>query len=64
MESDLLLPKEAADYLRTTTAQLNVLRARKIGPSYVKLGRSVRYRRSDLQAYVVRRRKCGGGRAC
>lgn len=52
MESDLLLPKEAADYLRTTTAQLNVLRARKIGPSYVKLGRSVRYRRSDLQAYV------------
>jgi hypothetical protein len=41
MESDLLLPKEAADYLRTTTAQLNVLRARKTGPNYVKLGRSV-----------------------
>ena len=41
-----------ADYLGTTIAQLARLRWEGKGPTYVRLGRSIRYRWSDVDAWV------------
>jgi excisionase family DNA binding protein len=48
----LATAREVADYLRTTSNQLNRLRYEGHGPRYVKLGRSVRYRWDDVHAWV------------
>lgn len=48
----LLKPAEAAAHLRTTVRTLANWRALHRGPRYVKLIRSVRYRRSDLDAFM------------
>lgn len=43
----------AADYLKLTVSTLEKMASRKTGPAYIKLsGRAVRYRRSDLDAWV------------
>ena len=44
---------EVANYLRTTTGHLANLRYMGRGPAWVKLGRSVRYRWSDVDAWVA-----------
>lgn len=49
---EVLTPQEAADLLRTNVASLAQLRYGGGGPHYVKLGRSVRYRRTDIQAFL------------
>lgn len=48
----LLTTEEAAVYIRMNRQTLNKWRHLKIGPSYVKLGRSVFYKVADLDAFV------------
>lgn len=51
----LLLPQEAADLLRSTPSTLAKLRLFGAGPPFVKIGRLVRYRQSDLDAWIATR---------
>ena len=44
---------EVAEYLGTSPSQLARLRFEGKGPTYVKLGRSVRYRWGDVEAWVA-----------
>ncbi|MEE2058262.1 helix-turn-helix domain-containing protein [Rhodococcus artemisiae] len=50
--SALATPEEAAEYLRSTAVKLANDRYRGIGPKFVKHGRRVLYRWSDLEDYV------------
>lgn len=50
--SDLLTPREAAAYVRRSPRTLARERSLGIGPSYVKLGAKVFYRRTHLDAWV------------
>jgi excisionase family DNA binding protein len=52
MESRLLKPKAAAEFLSLGQSTLAKLRASGEGPPFRKLGRSVRYSREDLQAWA------------
>jgi predicted DNA-binding transcriptional regulator AlpA len=47
-----LKPCEAAEYLRSSTSTLAKARMRKQGPDFLRLGRAVRYRQSDLDAWM------------
>jgi excisionase family DNA binding protein len=49
---ELLTTAEAADWLKLPPAQLVQLRYRGVGPAYTRLGRHVRYARSDLQRWI------------
>lgn len=49
---DLLTAPEAAEVLRTSTPALAAHRHRGTGPSFVKAGRRVLYRRSALEAWL------------
>jgi hypothetical protein len=54
---NLLLPeyldtRQAAAYLGMSKQQLELWRCKGGGPSYVKLAHAVRYRRSDLDAFM------------
>jgi excisionase family DNA binding protein len=53
---DLLTPQEAADYLRLPVRQLQQWRYLHKGPAYVKAGHAVRYRRTDLDVWVLANR--------
>ena len=44
--------KDVAAWLNTTDGALSQLRFRNEGPAYLKLGRAIRYRRSDVEAYI------------
>lgn len=48
----LLTAKEVADILRVSVNALTQLRFRGSGPRYIRFGRSVRYRVSDVNAYI------------
>ena len=52
----MLNTKEAAAFLKLHPVYLASLRPRGTGPSFHKLGRAVRYRQSDLDAWVNARR--------
>jgi hypothetical protein len=43
---------QVAAYLNTTTGRLANMRCAGIGPAFVKVGQSVRYRVEDIEAYV------------
>jgi excisionase family DNA binding protein len=45
-------PKEAAEYLRSSTSTLAKARMRKMGPDFVRIGRAIRYRQSDLDSWM------------
>lgn len=45
----------AAQHLKLSVSHLEKMRVYGTGPSYVKLGRAVRYRISDLEAYLSAR---------
>ena len=45
-------PQEAADYLNEEKRTLDNKRSRAEGPDYIKTGRLVRYRKSDLDRYL------------
>jgi excisionase family DNA binding protein len=51
----LLNQGEAAKLLRLSTRTLERLRLTGGGPCYVKCGRSVRYRESDLESWIQQR---------
>jgi len=49
----LLTPREAAEMLRTTPGTLNVWRCTgRVALPYIKRGRSVLYRRADIERYL------------
>jgi excisionase family DNA binding protein len=50
--NDLMTEKEAAAYLKLSANTLPSWRCRGQGPAYIKLGRSVRYRKSALDQYL------------
>ena len=51
--SDLMTQEELADYLQMHPQSLATWRYRKKGPKYLKLGTLVRYRRSDVEAWLT-----------
>lgn len=52
MPNDILTSKEAASYLRVSMITLAKWRGAKKGPTYTRTGRSIKYRRRDLDAYL------------
>jgi excisionase family DNA binding protein len=46
-------PKEAAAYLRSSTSTLAKLRVYGGGPVFCRVGRSIRYRKSDLDEFMA-----------
>ena len=57
----LLNGTEAADYINNSPATLPIWRHKGIGPSYVKVGRSVRYKKSALDSYLEKQTIQAGG---
>lgn len=55
MDSDLMKNDEAAGYIDAKPGTLPVWRHMGIGPSYLKIGRNVRYRKKDLDTYLESR---------
>ena len=51
--SELLLTDEAAQVLRVTPATLKLWRLRGAGPRFIKMGRRVAYRLTDLERYMT-----------
>ena len=47
---------EAAPLLSMSVHTLRKMRCQGVGPAYLKLGKAVRYRLSDLEAYVENQR--------
>jgi predicted DNA-binding transcriptional regulator AlpA len=50
--NEILKPVDAAVYLQLSASSLAKLRLYGTGPRYTKAGRAVRYRRSDLDAWI------------
>lgn len=55
-EAIYLTPQEAASYLRTSPSTLAKRRARGYPPVFCRMGRSVRYRKTDLDRWLDGRR--------
>jgi hypothetical protein len=55
MQTQLLDQREAARLLRLSVRTMERMRLLGNGPRYVKANRSVRYRLSDLEAYIAAR---------
>jgi predicted DNA-binding transcriptional regulator AlpA len=55
--SRLLTTPETADCIGTSVSYLNKLRCAGGGPVFVKMGRLVRYRPEDIDAYLDARRR-------
>jgi predicted DNA-binding transcriptional regulator AlpA len=53
----LLTPKEAARMLKVSTSWLAKARMRGDGPSYIKLGRAIRYTETALQQWMKSRQR-------
>jgi len=51
-DDPLLTTKEAAEHLRCSESYLAKERGKGTGPEFITLGRSIRYRRSSLEAYT------------
>ena len=63
-ETTLLNPRQTAEFLDIEIGTLSVWRATKRYPlRYVKIGASVKYRLSDLEAFIESRIQNGGGAA-
>jgi excisionase family DNA binding protein len=53
MSSEVYLtPQEAAELLRTSTSTLAKRRLNGDGPKYCRIGRAIRYRKSDLEEWL------------
>lgn len=57
MTDKLLSCAEAADFLTLSMSTLNKYRVHGGGPRFLKLGRAVRYARSDLEAWIDQSRR-------
>jgi excisionase family DNA binding protein len=51
-DHELMDEREAAAYLGMSRSGLRKWRARRRGPAYARLGKIIRYRKSDLDAFV------------
>jgi len=51
-----LTPREAAEYLRTSTSTFAKRRLYNDEPKFSRIGRAIRYRKSDLDDFMVRTR--------
>ena len=51
--ANLLTPKQAAEYLQLKVQTLATWRNQGKGPKFCKVGRAVRYRPEDLEAYIT-----------
>ena len=51
--SEILTTNQAAHLLGLAASTLNKWRVYGTGPCFIKLGRAVRYRREDLEAYLA-----------
>ncbi len=51
-QNEFFNTKEAAEYLSLQKNTLEVWRVKGGGPSFCKFGRAIRYRKSDLDAFV------------
>ena len=59
-QPDLLTTAEAAEYLGTTVGTMEVWRCvKRYALPYVRVGRLVRYRRADLEAWLASRTVSG-----
>jgi hypothetical protein len=47
-----LTPEEAAEFLRLKVQTLALMRCKGRGPKFLKLGRAVRYERSELERFI------------
>ena len=47
----------AAEFLGMSRAALNTMRSKRTGPPFIKIGRTVRYALSDLEAYMARQQR-------
>ena len=52
---NILTTKEAAEFLGLKEKTLRLWRAENKGPSYIKINRTIRYRRDDLDEFVAKR---------
>ena len=51
-----LKPREAAEFLRTSPSTLAKRRLNGDGPKFCRIGRAIRYLKSDLDEYMARSR--------
>jgi len=49
---DLLTVEQAAEYLTLNVNTLNAWRSKGEGPTFIRVGRSVRYKKADLDDYL------------
>jgi excisionase family DNA binding protein len=62
MQSDVYFtPREAAGYLKTSVSTLAKRRLYGGGPEYYRLGRAIRYLKSDLDDFMLRSRAESSG---
>ena len=52
---NILTTKEAAEFLGLKEKTLRIWRMDKKGPNYIRINRSIRYRRDDLDEFVANR---------
>lgn len=52
----LMTSKEVAAYLRVSEGMLYDYRAMGVGPNYIKIGKVVRYRQCDVDAWLAKQR--------
>jgi hypothetical protein len=62
-DDELLLPAEIARLLKVSLSWLAKARLTGNGPSFVKIGRSIRYRRSAVQDYIRARTRVSTSQA-
>ncbi|CAH1696801.1 DNA-binding protein [Hyphomicrobiales bacterium] len=62
MSTDYMTPEEAAKYIKTSLANLAKRRCDGDGPPYMRVGRLVRYRKSDIDNWMNARRVATGER--
>ena len=55
-EDRLFTPKQLAEYLCSSVSALSQYRALGIGPVYLKIGKMVRYRLSDVNEWLEQKR--------
>jgi len=55
MTNDYLTPPEAAEYLRISASTLAKLRVYGGGPAFTRIGRAIRYTRTELDTYMAAR---------
>jgi predicted DNA-binding transcriptional regulator AlpA len=54
-QPELLTPRQAAEKLQVDVQLLNQWRSARKGPSFIKLGRFIRYKSDELQEWIDKR---------